>query len=115
MTLWEMWSLVEYVSNKNFDGNIITPEQFKSLMPVVTIDLFRKKYGIPEGYQPGRPIPKEYIEITLKNTDDMKAFKMPLINTSVVNGILSYPSGYAHRDSFVYNYTKTSNSTSTSC
>jgi hypothetical protein len=106
MTLMDMWNLAEYVSNKNFDGNIITPEQFKSLIPVVTIDLFRKKYGIPEGYAPGRPIPKEFLDITLKNTDDMKPFKKHVPNMAVTNGILPYPIDYAHRETVVYNYTK---------
>ena len=104
-----MFNLIEFICNKNFEGNIITPEKFKELIPVVVIDLFRKKYGLPEGYRPGSPIPSESIDITIKNTDDMKAFKEPLFGRAVVNGILQYPSGYAHRDTFVYNYTKTIN------
>jgi len=109
MTLWEQFNLVKYIVNKDFSGNIITPELFKQLIKVVNIDLFRHKYGLPEEYQPGRPIPMEYVDITLKNTDDLKAFKVILLNTAVVNGILSYPSNYAHRDTVTYNFTKTIN------
>jgi len=113
MTLWEIFDLVKYVCNKDFEGNIITPELFKKLIKVVNIDLFRNKYGLPEEYQPGRPIPNEYADITLKNTDDLKAFKISLFNTPVVNGILPYPSNYAHRDTVSYSFSKTINGVAT--
>jgi hypothetical protein len=113
MTLWDIYSLVSYISNKDFSGDIITPERFKELLPVVSIDLFRKKYGLPEGYQPGRPIPKEFADITLKNTDDLKAFKVFTQNATVINGVLSYPTDYCHRDAITYNFVKVINGVST--
>ncbi len=114
MTLFEMYQLIELIVNKDFDGNIITPARFAQLVPVVNIDLFRKKYGLPESYQPGRPIPVEYVDITLKNTDDLKVFRKALLSTAVTNGILPYPVDYAHREEIVYNYTKTINNVVTS-
>ena len=105
MTLWDIFSLVKYITNKDFSGNVITPERFKELIKVVNIDLFRNKYGLPEEYQPGKPIPKEYVEMTLKNTDDLKAFKVYLTNVPVVNGKINYPSDYAHRDDVIFNFT----------
>ncbi|MFA5151451.1 MAG: hypothetical protein WC554_02710 [Clostridia bacterium] len=113
MTLWNSYELISFICNKDYSGNIITPERFSMLIKVVNIELFRKKYGLPEQYQPGRPIPKEYIDITLKNTDDMKAFKKPLLNTPVTAGVLPYPSDYAHRDSIVYRFSKTINGVAT--
>jgi len=105
MNLLEMFELMKYVANKDFEGQVITPERFKLLLPVVSIDLFRNKYGLPEEYQPGRPVPSEYADITLKNTDDLKAFKMPSFGRAVANGVMSYPSDYAHRETLTYNYT----------
>ncbi len=113
MTLMDMFNLIKYVTNKDFDGNIITPERFNELIKVVNIELFRNKYGLPEEYQSGSPVPQEYADITLKNTDDLKAFKMALINTTVTNGILPFASDYAHRDSIIYNYSKTINGIAT--
>jgi hypothetical protein len=113
MSLFEIYSLIEYIGNKDFSGNIVPPDKFNQLIKVVNIELFRKKYGIPEEYQPGRPIPNEFADITIKNTDDLKAFKMPIFGRAVANGILLYPSDYAHRDTFVYNYSKTINGTVT--
>ena len=114
MTLGEMYSLIEFLTNKDFEGNIITPQRFNMLIKVVNIDMFRQKYGIPEEYQPGRPIPNEYADITLKNTDDLKAFKKRAADRTVTSGIMSYPTDYAHRDTIVYNFSKTINSVATS-
>lgn len=114
MTLGQMYDLIEFLCNKDFDGNIITPERFNMLIKVVSIDLFRQKYGIPEEYQPGRPVPMEYADITLKNTDDLKAFKERLPSRTVVNGIMTYPTDYAHLMTVVYNFSKTINGVATS-
>jgi hypothetical protein len=113
MTLFEMYSLIELVVNKDYSGNIITPERFSELIKVVNIDLFRKKYGLPEQYQPGRPVPREYVDITLKNTDDLKIFKTFLASTAVTAGVLPYPTDYAHRDEITYNFIKTINNVQT--
>ncbi len=108
-----MYKLIRFIGNKDFDGNIITPTRFNELIKVVNIELFRNKYGLPEEYQPGRPVPLEYVDVTLKNTDDLKAFRVPLVNTPVVAGVLPWPVNYAHRDTILYNFTKTINSVAT--
>ena len=114
MNLGEMYTLIEFIVNKDYDGNIITPERFKMLIKVVNIEHFRDKYGLPEEYQPGRPIPNERADITLKNIDDMKAFKEMMPNRTVAAGVMLYPSGYVHRDAITYNFSKTINGTPTS-
>lgn len=106
MTLFEIYDMVRLIANKDFDGNIVTPERFNQLIKVVNLELFRNKYGLPEEYQPGRPIPLEYADVTLKNTDDLKRFRVSLINTPVTSGVMAYPSNYAHRDTIVYNFVK---------
>jgi hypothetical protein len=109
MTLYEMYTLIELILNKDFAGNIWSPDRFKQLIKVVNIDKYKKKFGLPEEYQPGRPIPREYVEITLKNADDMKAFKKFVSNTACPAGLLPYPSDYAHRDQITYNRDTTIN------
>ena len=109
MTLFEIYDLVRFIGNKDFDGNIVTPDKFNKLIKVVNIELFRNKYGIPEEYQPGRPVPLEYVDITLKNTDDLRKFRVSLLNTPVTAGVLPYPSNYAHRDVVSYNFVKNIN------
>jgi hypothetical protein len=109
MHLRGMYDLIEFICNKDFSGNIITPDRFNLLIKVVSIELFRDKYGVPEEYQPGRPVPQEFADITLKNTDDLKTFKVRVPDRVVTNGIMAYPSDYAHRDTVVYNFSKTIN------
>jgi hypothetical protein len=113
MTLWDIWSLIEFIGNKDFEGSIIKPDKFDELTRVVNIDLFRNKIGLPEQYQPGRPIPIEYADVTLKNTDDLKAFKTPLLNRAVTAGVMAFPTNYAHRDTVTYNFVKTINGAAT--
>lgn len=113
MTLWQMFSLIEYVGNKDFSGNIVIPEKFADLIKVVNIEHFRKKTGLPEEYQPGRPIPVEHTDITANNQDDIKPFKVYLPNRTVTAGIMSYPTNYAHVQTVVYNYSKTINNVAT--
>ena len=108
MTLFDMYELMELILNKDYSGNMLTPDRFNQLIKVVNIDKFKQKFGLPEQYQPGRPIPKEYAEITLKNSDDLRRFKSPLlINTPCPAGLLPYPANYAHRDEIYYNQTVT--------
>ncbi|OPZ49412.1 MAG: hypothetical protein BWY95_00069 [Bacteroidetes bacterium ADurb.BinA104] len=107
MTLFEMYELIELVLNKDYGGNIVTPARFRQLIKVVNINKFKEKYGLPEEYQPGRPVPLEYAEITLKNQDDLRYFKIPLMNTPCPVGLLPYPADYAHRDQIIYNHSVT--------
>jgi len=109
-----MYTLIELVLNKDYSGNVVTPERFKQLIKVVNIDMYKKKFGLPEEYQPGRPVPREFIEVTAKNADDMKAFKVPLTNTPCPAGLLPYPSNYAHKDQITYNRTVTIDGVATS-
>jgi hypothetical protein len=109
-----MFSLIEFITNKDFAGNIVTPDKFQLLIATANIDHFRDKYGLPEEYAPGSPLPLERSDITRKNTDDLKALKVRLPNRTVTNGIISYPSDYVHLESIVYNYSKTINGVATS-
>lgn len=113
MTLGQIYELIQYIVNKDFDGMIVTPERFNLLIKVVSIEHFRNKYGIPEEYQPGRPVPNETADITIKNTDDLRAFKTRLPNRTVANGLMLYPADYAHVMTVVYNFSKTINGTAT--
>jgi len=38
MTLFEMYNLIELIVNKDYSGNVITPERFSDLIKVVNID-----------------------------------------------------------------------------
>lgn len=113
MTLYEIYELMNFIGNKDYEGNVITPERFKILIKAVNIEYFREKYGLPEQYQPGRPVPLEYAEATLKSIDDLRAFKERLAAREVTDGLMLVPDDYAHYDTIIYNYVKNINGVDT--
>lgn len=98
---------MELVLNKDFTGNSFTPDRFSQLIKVVNIDKFKQKMGLPEEYQPGHPLPKEFAEITQKVADDLRIFKVYMPNTPAPVGLLPYPADYAHRDDILYSESET--------
>jgi hypothetical protein len=106
MTLFEQYSLLEFILNKDYSGNVLTPDRFQKVIRVVNISLFCKKIGLPQEYQLGRPIPREYIEINKVNSVELSRFKKKSANTPSPNGLLPYPSDYALWDQVVNNVTK---------
>ena len=61
MTLFEKYELVKYIANKDYGGNVIAPDQYGKLIVSANIDLFKKKLGLPEDFQLGAPVSREYI------------------------------------------------------
>jgi len=102
MTLFEQWELVNYIANKDYEGNVITPERFKQLVKVANMDLFKIKMGLPEEYQPGMPISRQYFEANQLLADETKFLKVFNSSQTVQNGVISYPSNYFRFDDMRY-------------
>ena len=107
MTLFEMYSLIEYITNKDFQGNVIKPNNFQQAISVVNWDFYKKCLGLPEEYQPGRPIPREYPDITQANTDKIYVFKKFSSALTVTAGKLPYPNDYVRESAITYNLQRT--------
>ena len=106
MNLGQIFKLVDFIANKEQTGDTITPDQFSEvILPAVNIMFFKKKYGLPEDYRPGQPLPREAWEITQKISDDLRKFKefQPAwaINSA---GVAAIPSDYVHRSSITRTY-----------
>ena len=110
MTLFEQWELINYIANKDYGGNVIEPEQFNALTKVVNLDLLKAKFGLPEDYQPGAPISRQYLDATQRLTDETRFLKMDLRDetltpeTEVPFTTWAYPSDYFSLVSLLYNY-----------
>jgi hypothetical protein len=76
-------------------GGFLSPEEVVNAINRASMDLFKEKFGLPEEYQPGRPVPKTPYEITQKLTDDMRVFKK---DASLVpsSGSVTLPTDYVH-------------------
>jgi hypothetical protein len=106
MNLGQIFKLVDFIANKDQTGDTITPDQFSdAILPAVNIMFFKKKYGLPEDYQPGQPIPRQAWELTQKMSDDLRKFKE--VNPALIinsNGVASIPADYVHRSLITKTY-----------
>lgn len=107
----KIWDFLNFVTNKDQAGNTISLPEFNQLLPAVNIDFFKQRYGLPEQYSPGQPLPQMSYEVTQKITDDLRAFKVRMgIDTQAMivdnQGQAPIPSNYVHFSSARYNMIK---------
>ena len=103
MNIYEIYQGVLFYLNKDQFGRHFPVSKFNSMIPVVEIDLFKQRYGLPQEYQPGMPIPKMSYEISQKISDDVSPMKVwmgspngPSPLTVNSNGIATIPENYVH-------------------
>lgn len=102
MNVGQIFNLVDFISNKEQTGDTLTPDQFSLIMEAVNIMFFKERYGLPEEYQPGQPLPRQAWEITQKMSDDLRACKEHQPAWAVDSaGVAQIPSDYIHRSSIL--------------
>lgn len=94
----------DYISNKEQSGNSITPEQFNLLLRRGLDDLFKQRYGLPEEYQPGMPLPRMAYEVTQKMKDDLRMCKVTDSFSVDSKGQMLLPEDYVHYTRLTYVY-----------
>ena len=104
MTLFEQFNLVNYIANKDYEGNVISPDRFAQLATVANMDLFKIKMGLPEEYQPGMPLSRQYYEANQLLADETKFLKVYNKTQSVPSGVVAYPTDYFRFDDMRYNW-----------
>lgn len=91
----DIYELLQFTCNKNQRG-YISPAEFNRAINAVSMQLFKEKIGLPEEYQPGRPVPRVALGITLKNLEDVDPFMEEAEMTSATT------TGWTKPDDFVY-------------
>lgn len=110
MNLGWLYNFLNYIANKEQSGNGFTPEEFNRILGAVNLDYFKLKYGLPEQYRPGQPLPAQSYEITQKITDDLRSCKVWMGGPNEaqmavdVYGRADIPSNYVHVSSVRYKY-----------
>jgi hypothetical protein len=94
----------DYISNKEQSGNTISPDNFNLLLRRGLDDLFKQRYGLPEEYQPGMPLPRMAYEVTQKMKDDLRMLKKTETLSVDANGQMLIPSDYVHYTRITYVY-----------
>lgn len=104
MKIDRIFTLVDFISNKHQRG-YLAPSEFNSLVEMVQWQMFKERYGLPEEYQPGQPVPRVAFEVTQKVTDDLRIFKKKANLNIDSDGKGTYPTDYVHRISIRKNVT----------
>lgn len=64
MTLFEQYNFLRFIMNKDYTGNVIKPDDFKTAVTVVNLELFNIMMGLPEDFAPGQPISRKSFDLT---------------------------------------------------
>lgn len=107
INLQTLLEFINFVTNKETDGNTMTIPQYNTLLSVVNMDFFKYRYGLPEEYRAGQPLPRMSYELTQKITDDLRHLKVRMgVDTPQmivdVQGRADIPSNYVHFSSWGY-------------
>jgi hypothetical protein len=113
LTLFKQWELVEYIANKDYQGNVIEPDRFAQLVKVVNMDLFKVKMGLPEDFKIGMPLSRQYLDANQTFTDETKFLKERVPAQVVTTGVIAYPSDYFRFDAMTYGYQRNIDGTPT--
>jgi hypothetical protein len=62
------------------------------------------KMGLPEDYQLGAPISRQYLDATQRLTDETRFLKKRVAAQAVAGGVVAYPSDYFGFDAIRYGY-----------
>ena len=108
MTVEEIRQWANYQLNKHQTGNTLNKEEYNLCLAWANMEYFKTKYGLPEQYVPGRPIPAQAFQITQKVMDDMRPFlksrggkNFPMLQIDA-NGWAQIPQDYVHVSSIRY-------------
>jgi len=107
-TIFDIFTFVNWRANKEQNGRVFTPEQFNLAGKFADYELMKLKYGLPEQYRPGMPLPAQAWEITQEITDALVHLKVYMGGRDVAqlkvdnNGFSDIPSNYLHYSSLSY-------------
>lgn len=102
-----MWELTNYIANKDYEGNVISPEDFKRLAKVANIDLLKIKMGLPEDFMLGQPLTRQHFDANKNMTNDTRFLRTRHTNDAIANGRWVYPGNYLVIDTMRHKVSKT--------
>ncbi len=92
----ELKIFIDFIANKEQSGTAYSINQLNNAFQAANIDFFKLRYGLPEEYAPGTPVPIQGYEVTQKMKDDLKACKVVSTISVSNNGEMILPSDYVH-------------------
>ncbi len=98
----ELKIFIDFVANKEQSGTAYSIDQLNIAFQAANIDLFKLRYGLPEEYAPGMPLPRMSYEVTQKIKDDLRSVKEKVIIPVDSFGIMTLPNDYVHKTAIEY-------------
>ena len=109
MNVNEIRDWVNFELNKHQSGNTLNQDEYNLCLAWANLEYFKTKYGLPEQYRPGMPIPSQAWAVTQENIDALTPFLMSLGGRDLpqlkvdIDGRATIPSDYVHYSSIRYN------------
>lgn len=113
MTVEELYRFLQFLLKKESTGHI-SPDDYNNMLPRSQEEYFNWAYGLPNSYQPGRPIPPIAYEMTQKIKDDLRRCKVRMDGKDFprmvvdADGRGTLPADYVHVTAINYLYSITS-------
>lgn len=98
----EIKIFIDFIANKEQSGTAYSTPQLNNAFQAANTDLFKQRYGLPEEYTPGMPLPRMSYEVTQKMKDDLKACKEVADIPVDSAGHMMLPDNYIHPTSITY-------------
>jgi hypothetical protein len=98
----ELKIFIDFIANKEQSGTAYSITQLNNAFQAANIDLFKLRYGLPEEYMPGRPLPRQSYEVTQKIKDDLRVLKETVVLPVDEFGIMALPNDYVHKTAIEY-------------
>jgi len=98
----ELKIFIDFIANKEQSGTAYSINQLNNAFQAANIDFFNLRYGLPEEYAPGTPVPIQGYEVTQKMKDDLKACKVVATLPVTSSGEMILPSDYVHYTAMTY-------------
>lgn len=106
--IWDIYQFINWRANKEQNGRVFTPDQFNNACKFADYELLKYKYGLPEQYRPGYPVPAQAWEITQEITDALIHLKVYMGGRTDAQlkvdkfGFADIPSNYFHYSSLAW-------------
>lgn len=108
MNVEEIRQWANFELNKHQTGNTLDQEEYNICLKWANSEYFKIKYGLPEEYRPGIPLPRQAYPVSQKIIDDLRGCLVVMggknapLMTIDINGFADIPADYIHVSSIRY-------------
>ena len=107
MNLFNQYNFIRYIANKDYGGNMYTPDQHALNVKYANMECFKIKMGLPEDFQPGAPITRQSFDISKRMNADTNFLNQYESAEAVAGGYFAKLSGYFCINDMRYGYQRT--------